>query len=363
MQSNRVHHLDSLRGIASLLVAFDHSLLVFYNNSSLNLFFGRLPVLFFFILSGFVLSGSLFKASALDHSNILAYSLKRIFRLYPAVILSLILCIFFAKYIYASPAEGCTDWIANKITDAESIRTLPEYLYSFVLRNTDLNIALWTIRVELFCSLLLPFIVLVVLKHRILMTPLIYIFSILLLSVLYLKREESASGVAAFLLPFYLGYLIYIFKKLFSILGNSATWIFLALLMVMAIVCAVHESSVGGSIVLAGILGVLVPCNSAIILRFLLSYPLLFLGKISFSLYLIHMPVLLATVSLTSIFFPNLISYQHHIIPFLLIFFISLALTIPLAAICERLVEIPFNNLGHRLSRRFLLKESKLSLR
>ena len=61
---HRIHHLDSLRGLAALAVALGHS---FYglegirNKYYISLFMGRLPVIYFFILSGFVLSRSISK--------------------------------------------------------------------------------------------------------------------------------------------------------------------------------------------------------------------------------------------------------------------------------------------------------------
>ena len=59
----RFEHLDSVRGIAALVVAFYHSLRPFAEiprgDGIISVLNGHTAVLFFFILSGFVLSGSL----------------------------------------------------------------------------------------------------------------------------------------------------------------------------------------------------------------------------------------------------------------------------------------------------------------
>jgi peptidoglycan/LPS O-acetylase OafA/YrhL len=78
----RFEHLDSVRGIAAMLVAFYHSLRPFSeiprDTGFIAVLNGHTAVLFFFILSGFVLSGfvlsgSLDSRGRFDVKSLLAY--------------------------------------------------------------------------------------------------------------------------------------------------------------------------------------------------------------------------------------------------------------------------------------------------
>ena len=72
-----------------------------------------------------------------------------------------------------------------------------------------------------------------------------------------------------------------------------------------------------------------------------------FLGKISYSLYLIHFPIMLFCWSM--IWGKGLMVWNANFSPNILAFLVLL-ITIPFATCLERFVEQPLNKLGHRLS-------------
>lgn len=89
-----IKKIDSLtigRGIAALIVALDHFCLIIFDAKEGSLiyylasFFGSFGVGLFFLISGFVISLSLFRQNATD------FLIKRIYRLYPVFIFAVFL--------------------------------------------------------------------------------------------------------------------------------------------------------------------------------------------------------------------------------------------------------------------------------
>lgn len=99
----RLDYLDSIRGVAALLVVLSHVFETFlFNNSSgypvlgnlyENIELGRLGVIVFFLTSGFVIPWSLKTNTAHTVKN---FVIKRFFRLYPAYWLSIIVAVVVA---------------------------------------------------------------------------------------------------------------------------------------------------------------------------------------------------------------------------------------------------------------------------
>lgn len=168
-------NLESLRGIAALMVALCHCLLVltvdgidniwFATFSELNgaqsaitrfllLFFnGGAAVIVFFVLSGYVLGLSLDK-HALNVRRTLGFYTKRIFRLYPAhiVVLAGIVVAMLALFEYRNfdaASAWYAQWYREELNPARVLR-------NFTLYNVELNHIAWSLQVELAGSLFLP---------------------------------------------------------------------------------------------------------------------------------------------------------------------------------------------------------------
>jgi peptidoglycan/LPS O-acetylase OafA/YrhL len=113
---NRLHQIDALRGLAAILVIISHaseSLAPFaaqYGHSNLlaqlaqRADFGRMGVIIFFIISGFVVAHTLGGRDA----SLGKFAVRRLFRLYPLYWFSIILVIFFngiGSYPLAPPGD------------------------------------------------------------------------------------------------------------------------------------------------------------------------------------------------------------------------------------------------------------------
>ena len=78
--------------------------------------------------------------------------------------------------------------------------------------------------------------------------------------------------------------------------------------------------------------------------RVLSSTPILFAGRVSFSLYLVHFPVAIACA--------RFLDSPTGIAGWLLLFGLVMAISLPLAAISYRLVELPSIRLGNAVCER-----------
>jgi peptidoglycan/LPS O-acetylase OafA/YrhL len=135
MNKGRLSYLDSIRGIAALLVVFSH----FLENTPIHNFLifkfftpGQCGVVLFFLLSGFVIPYSL------KHSkgSLKRFAISRFFRLYPAYWFSVFLATITAVYFVGS-TPSLTTVFAN-LTMVQSL-----------FRQPDLFGVYWTLLVEL----------------------------------------------------------------------------------------------------------------------------------------------------------------------------------------------------------------------
>ncbi|MEH7130439.1 acyltransferase family protein, partial [Neobacillus drentensis] len=114
---SRFEELDSLRGIASMSVFFGHLTLIpkFTVLSilttvyfPLNMFFsGGASVIFFFVLSGFVL---FLPYSNGKHQNYRGFLIKRVFRIYIPYLIAIILTIVACLFLSTGGIKGLSNW-------------------------------------------------------------------------------------------------------------------------------------------------------------------------------------------------------------------------------------------------------------
>jgi peptidoglycan/LPS O-acetylase OafA/YrhL len=345
--SGRLYHLDALRGIAALSVAIGHVFGTVPKFESWTVMLGRPSVTFFFLLSGYVLGKSLEKNMTYPVVGYACYSVRRFLRLYPAIFITVIIAAIFAKfYIIPDPSLNIGSWFRKSIMKATTIHTLHEYIGSFRVYYLRLNPVLWTIQIEFVCSFLLPFLVWPS-KWR----PFL---KWILLSVLgYCKfTHPSWLGMGSFLFEFYLGYIAWTLSPTIAKIGTKLSkWLIpIAFICVLSWMWFLDRSGVGFVSIcsIAVLLALLGPCQWDGLKSVLQAKQLQFLGKISYSFYLIHLPVLIICWSMIwgrcGITMVGLGQAAILLITMLPISFL-------LANAIERFVERPFNNLGHRFSR------------
>jgi peptidoglycan/LPS O-acetylase OafA/YrhL len=142
--------LQSLRGVAALFVAIGHSGLVF---SSWSASYGRFQgaifqqeaaVIFFYVLSGFVLSDSIRRSNKLTFPR---FMVKRFARLLPAAYLSIAFAVAVAFVLRHPPFETASDWYNDAFLNMDL--SLSTIINNCLFFSHSLNGVLWSIQVEL----------------------------------------------------------------------------------------------------------------------------------------------------------------------------------------------------------------------
>lgn len=166
----RYEELDSMRGIAALAVIISHGLAIFALPSNLlditPLYFfwaSHEAVIFFFVLSGFVLSFP-FLSKKVNYAD---YLIKRFFRIYAPYLIA-ILFTFFMFYLFASQGKltGLGAWVETKWNKSLSVSGFINHIT--LLGNYDTttyNPVIWSLIHELRISIVFPVIIFMLIKY------------------------------------------------------------------------------------------------------------------------------------------------------------------------------------------------------
>lgn len=160
-----VERLESLRGIAAMVVSAHHASLIIpvlgwqliLVECAQNFINGRAAVTLFFVLSGLVLGLSLRRTHEAFDISILQFYLRRIFRIYPAFLICTIVIAAYLAFIYTdSPGPGGY-WFERFYGSYHQPISLSQFIKNLLFRDDSLNGIAWTLRLEMECSFLLPF--------------------------------------------------------------------------------------------------------------------------------------------------------------------------------------------------------------
>jgi peptidoglycan/LPS O-acetylase OafA/YrhL len=348
---HRLQTLDSLRGLAALAVVFGHCLRVFpefgtrpypgpasvagllLKHTPLGVLVdGHVAVLIFFVLSGLVLSLP-FQRTPAPYP---AFIGKRIARLYPpylgAVLLGGVLDVRLAPYL----PRGHSAWLLTG-NWAEPVDTAAMWDAVLMLgRHITVNNPVWSLDYEMRISLVLPLLLLpmrymgaagVALSGAVL-----WVAGLVLLSFTGLGLARAVGQTAFYGSLFMLGALIGTQIGRLRAISAPALPVALALLAwAIFFLCWRDTLLALGAAALIG--AVLIPGP---VEQFCLLAPARFLGRISYSLYLVHVPVLLALLALL-----------HKVLPVAAIVVLAVPAALGAAILFHRAIEAP----AHRLSR------------
>lgn len=321
--NEKIKHLDSIRGIACLVVVFSHLALIFYpqlhaftydpkipqsdilkfiHNSPFAFFYsGSSAVYCFFVLSGFVLSRSMIKKGGgvrLLVSNII----KRYPRLaIPATISCIIAFIFYSLPVDKS---GLTAFATNlgkinlNIFDAIESGAIT----AFIKGNSVYNWSLWTMKIELIGSILVYLYCFFYLKTEKMNILFAIMFVMFIFSFYEIYKNTQNLGY----ISFFIGCFIYVYN--IKINKKLAFFLFAIGLYMSGVHIGsdsykfIHENEliyginkkniyhifnfIGGTLIVISVI------SGGIFVNFLSGRYLIKLGELSFSIYLLHLPVI-----------------------------------------------------------------------
>lgn len=311
----RLKSLDALRGIAAAFVVLHHWVFIFtdtfprpevHSMSDLvtDLVYdavtrGPSAVLIFFVLSGFVLTLSLREGEAYW-----LFVAKRFIRIYPPYLASAILAIILIATVPLSPV-GLSHWF----DEFSGFRLSPDRVFGHLLmfgspKYEAVNSVSWSLVHEMRISVIFPILVFVVRRSTWKALTVLAMISI----TSRLLADQEGAMVASYLMT---GYYAVLFSAGIAIALNFAAlenWfglrkpstkvtLFLLILVLLAIPVQIAGGKLAVFTVGLGACGLVFLCAAYVpLVKFLHNAVLLFLGRISYSLYLIHWPIMLGLI-------------------------------------------------------------------
>lgn len=383
---NRYEELDSIRGISSLVVMIGHHLMIFsvFQNYSYEdnkpfvmyllketparLVFssGNESVIIFFVLSGFVLYESIQK----NYDNYRSFLVKRICRIYIPYIVAILIAILCQTTMSEYGISHLSEWFNRSWTIESSLSLIVQHILLVGKYNTDAyNGVIWSLVHEMRISIIFPLVLMVCLRKT-LRDSLLTLFSFSICSVAILFLFRSSLTLTSYMLTphytvlFLLGALVAKYKNNVIVFYSNRTknekiaWFLLAILLYM------YEGLIGEIKVLnnfilrdyvvaiSACLFVILSLSVSTLSSLLRNKYLLYLGKISYSLYLYHI------ISLFS-----LIYMLHEILPLPIILIFSLVFSFILAVLSYIFVEKFAFRVGKYVTKQANRKKKGLSVK
>ena len=329
--TSRISHVDGIRGIAILLVVGYH-----YFPKILPGGFAGVDV--FFVVSGYVIHRSI---SKLDRYSFREFYTRRVIRIFPALTLVIFLVVLFSKYFFL-------DYPLRILLNSAVASSLFSTNYYFISTSNyfDLEsmskplLTLWSLAIEEQFYLLWPIIFWTFFKRYRLMLIGLILFSFL--STIYFGMRAESFNFFSLQTRFW-EIAIGIYISTLRINKYPAAFRYTRRLLVGGFIpfalVGFGANSWPNFITLAVVMGTsLVILCPGIFLRRFLSFPIiLFFGRISFPLYLVHWPLLSFYNNLKPAYLPIIDK------------FVLLTISIMLAFLIYKLIEKPIQRLEGKL--------------
>lgn len=305
MQNHPTGHqaaLQTLRGLAAIIVLWHHGLRLVDGADLAGWISGQIlnahaAVVVFFVLSGYVLTLSMLRTPA-SFNAVLQFCTKRVFRIYPAMFLGVMMGMVYLLTLADGPRTHFSPWAASLYPSSSA--QPGTIIGSYAGLYTDLLPPLWTIKIELLASVaVVPATVWALQRRRGYVLPLVMLLWMTGLSFLF---PESAK--ALYLYQFLIGALCARYQTVLCQWLPQKTWALVLALLVLAFfrpsfAWSYHAplpnliESLAGAWLILGLAGGNAP-------RWMHHPRLVYLGDISYGLYLFHLPIAMALVNLAA---------------------------------------------------------------
>ncbi|OBZ07838.1 hypothetical protein A8L34_24715 [Bacillus sp. FJAT-27264] len=370
MSDRKLMYLNGLRGLAALMVVFSHYTLSFFpalhtgiKNDSHNsfevlasaspinvIYNGSFAVFIFFILSGFVLSYKYWSQDKFGFSDLLSNIVKRYFRLNIPIAVSIMLAFLLLSLglFYNKDFIGLNDslkWLPGIYGfSSDFIEALKEAVYGVIIYGKqNYNLILWTLKYEFYGSIMIYIFMFLFRKTKIrfILYPLLLIlfwnsyylafFLGLLLSDLYASDRLIIKNRLIISLMFLIAIFFgsYPWREQFGEPTHLYGFLKFNFLMVDSYYNFYHTA--GAFLLLICVL------NTNLIKKILASRVCVFLGEISFSLYLLHLLIL---CSFSSYVMNHLTAHLSYNLSFSIMFILSLAVLFTVSYLYYKYVDL-----------------------
>lgn len=302
-----------MRGLAALLVMLGHSAYVYTDTAHPQGLVraavlalrntGHPSVILFYVLSGFVL----YLAYTARAARFGVYMIRRIFRIYPALLVAIAAAVLLQLAV--GDAEGVGRWTRlNWNIEFTAVDVLRHALLLGVGKSDIwLNPVIWSLAIELRFSVVFIVLALICRRSRVALFVLAlasYAIGALLMERIGIRHPAQlgrtplgALAITLFYLPGFVFGIIAadVFLKTRVALRS---WLQVPICLGAVLAAKMLDSDLAWAAAFTAV--IFLTCQAGIIRSSLESAPSLFLGKVSYSLYLIHLPVLLALTAALS---------------------------------------------------------------
>ena len=366
--TKHVKALDGLRGYAAILVTFYHAILHLepaliarvlspaidkidkpdlWTKLVLMLLNGSTAVLLFYVLSGAVLCQSLLKAP-LSPLSLVLFIARRILRLFPAL--------FFCMLVMWSLSQVYNFFGTQQFPHI----TLLGAIKNALLLDTRIHGPSTSIQIE---ALATPFILLFAfIYQRYSIFAVILLFSLAIIAIQEPFLVFFLPNMHASVLVFFTGMLVVLPEAKIFFSTITTTKLIFVLIGAFLFRHLVHIQSLPGLIaqvmLLGALLGFIRHASQLTGLHYFLENKFSqFLGRISYSYYLLNIPVLFV-IWFTPGLLPK-VSWSHPVLGGFITGSIAVLVTLPFAHLLNKYCEIFFINLGKRVTNKYLPGEQQ----
>ena len=282
-------HLQSLRGICCLIIVLFHIQALSTSFLTQNIFVrnGELAVDFFFVLSGFVISHN-YSQLIKKTNDLYLFIKKRFFRLYPLHFLCLVLYLFIeiAKFVVEKYYGIKANEIAFVTNNIKTFLTNLALLHGIVDKELSYNEVSWSISFEFYTYFIFGIALLLLKKNKIFN---IFSFFVILLSLYLvykysLMKEVNQLAFFRCTYSFFIGSITFLLSNKIKI---KLDYIQIPFLLLIILFWSMPNKEVM-PILFGFLIIILNNSDEGHLNKILKNKLLIFLGKISYSIYMLH---------------------------------------------------------------------------
>ncbi|MBZ6489022.1 acyltransferase family protein [Priestia aryabhattai] len=369
----RLEELDSMRGIAALTVLIWHTMLILFTAVPAIALYspiyfvmsGDEAVIFFFVLSGFVMSLPFYYGSIVSYTN---YLVKRFFRIYVPYLVTIIITFLLSTFFINEKVSDLSPWFNGKwFNHFNSHDIFSHVLLIGNFSTTEYNPVIWSLVQEMRISIIFPVIMIFIIKYgwKVNLGIGFILYGIAQLNEIF-RFQRSIGFHTSFFETLHYTFIFIIGALIAKNRGILINWynkrpgFYKVIIISVAFFSYTYSRLVGPimnklgfttivhfaysikdiGVTLGAILFIIIILSNKKQAKIFSNELLVLNGKLSYSLYLYHVPVLLVTFHLF-----------YNLIPIWFLLLVSFTLTFFISFISYRFVELPSINLAKVITR------------